>query len=1479
MSLKPNQMSHNKTSSPLKPSKETRGPAEHSDGDGDLEIVLPESPPKRSPRKSPIKIDPKVVETIEDEIEEELKKKAEKSNLTVHNVKSIIRQVLTNEHVRAMLENNASDDESPEMVPFEPKLTRAKAKELYSSNSSPVNIPWVPVPPPSETHVLIGEDLKEDDSGDEYVPGEDESEDENNESCASESDVNSLPPPTPPTICTEDQSTQTTELTYTDDGVFKIPPPKSLQEEAADEVANIALRTRSKINLSSTPLEVIEESFIPPDITTDMYDMECDDDDWKEFLKGFTKPLEELTKPTEDEEHDPEYDYLADDDKNLLDKEDLRIDKAVKITKKEVKELWEEVFDYLHNLSCEYDEKYQSQEQTAIQEMLNSSLANIGPDISCVGLDNSVQVEEKKSIFDLKLTYQQLCIIEQQMRQHVQMLAQNFLLTFEHPEYHEFSRQVKEYLLNLKYLGEGRTYSVFRPSNLLLALEVVDSWAKLFETNCSEVIDTRRHVQQELSKSLHYKMAGNWQYILTFPKLILETVSKSEVFTYPSLLPQIPFKSEQFFGSKSRFSDAEERLLAFGLDQFKTFLLGTEKGKKVHLNDVIGHVQEHMMPHRTKGSILKHIVKTKHPRCVTNPIQQYFMLNKVKPVVHYIYPLDQLVAPCKRLPEELPAQWRDFVNVRWGNVFANQNVLNLPTVIPQQYIIIKTPLTNSSLTPLITTSPFVIQAQPTRTPKKSAKKAKTNLAKAFDAAVKHDYPNKTSQNSPKSQLKRADLNSSLTSIEQFVSIFLRPIPIQHLVRFLMDLNNKPARVNRVFVSSNMLSMPSLSTPLKAMEDNAEEPNVDNKRPETVTSSSTVINQDRKEKVSKNLEFLTITNSSFQKENTSSEVEFSTELNSIQISQILQSEEADGPGGGSSGYSSSGTVKNNSTQNSTTLAKSNTKKEPTVPKKKGIKIKKDFLANLAIASPADPESEKHKNELFAIAYYDKLRETLDLEDYHKLMQVLNDFGSGDVIDLYKDVQGILQPKYTELAEEFLLFLREKEAMAVGQLMPWLEMQARTRFLRKLEIFLKDQPGQLKKIYNSLMELSKDKDVTKEKVKSVLLPMLKGNSLLYDLLMQNFKDEPPTESLLSGPYETIDINKELARPEGEEIFETFAVPNDEDKYGGQNCICHCHRIEDKEYKSRAKHCANCGLKFVNGKLYLAAGRSFQPATVTFRTSPHTNHNARLMTKHATAPSNSMHKKKRCDSSPNKIAGSSGKENVEEDTEEDEPRKRKRSVSQKTPKKRRKTGEAAAPPKASSPPKKSLRKRTYSSKTRTKKEEINKTEEEEGEEEEEEEEGESDNFKEEEAREEKTEEEEFEIVAELEESEHETSEERAEKSLDDCMDSSGESLEKPSSPGQQTAESESEIYQEESSQDNYESDDSTTSEESTKGSQSDTDEPPWRREEDTIILETLQKEDDKEYALQIIAERLPSRTVGQIRNRLTRLMDLLIETLRTT
>lgn len=129
--------------------------------------------------------------------------------------------------------------------------------------------------------------------------------------------------------------------------MFKIPHSKSETTEVVEDT-NIAKRTRSKLCLTSTPLEQIEGAFIPPDITTDMYDMDCDNDDWMDFLKKFTRPLDEIVKSNEqeDEEQDPEYNILADEELDEVDKEELRMDKAVKVSKKELNNLITELFEY-----------------------------------------------------------------------------------------------------------------------------------------------------------------------------------------------------------------------------------------------------------------------------------------------------------------------------------------------------------------------------------------------------------------------------------------------------------------------------------------------------------------------------------------------------------------------------------------------------------------------------------------------------------------------------------------------------------------------------------------------------------------------------------------------------------------------------------------------------------------------------------------------------------------------------------------------------------------------------------------------------------------------------------------------------------------------------------------------------------------------------------------------------------------------------
>ena len=51
----------------------------------------------------------------------------------------------------------------------------------------------------------------------------------------------------------------------------------------------IANRTRSKLTLTDTPLDELEANFVAPDITEDMYDTECNNEEWTTFLSTLNK--------------------------------------------------------------------------------------------------------------------------------------------------------------------------------------------------------------------------------------------------------------------------------------------------------------------------------------------------------------------------------------------------------------------------------------------------------------------------------------------------------------------------------------------------------------------------------------------------------------------------------------------------------------------------------------------------------------------------------------------------------------------------------------------------------------------------------------------------------------------------------------------------------------------------------------------------------------------------------------------------------------------------------------------------------------------------------------------------------------------------------------------------------------------------------------------------------------------------------------
>ncbi|XP_059363940.1 GON-4-like protein [Carassius carassius] len=383
----------------------------------------------------------KTTEELEedDESEEELRKldrdltlKSKKLKLSSVNVRNIIHEVVTNEHVVAMMK--AAIRETQDMPMFEPKMTRSKLKEVVEKGVGMGNWDISPIKKPSEIKppqfVDIPLQEEEDSSDEEYCPDEDE-EDETAEETFLESDVESTassprgsrrstshtprqcddasnsprlpklsrhlrveavpmgPPAPPPQSCGISRSLRAPDpfiekLHAVDKELELSPlcmePYQALNSGGGGQLNDslVACRTRSKRPLRDVPLDQLEAELCAPDITPDMYDNVStpEDPEWTQWLQGLmTSNLD--NEEEADEDDDPEYNFL--DDLDEPDLEDYRNDRAVRITKKEVNELMEELFETFHDelAAKEQNEEGHEEEEERDEEVNDTPQFNV----------------------------------------------------------------------------------------------------------------------------------------------------------------------------------------------------------------------------------------------------------------------------------------------------------------------------------------------------------------------------------------------------------------------------------------------------------------------------------------------------------------------------------------------------------------------------------------------------------------------------------------------------------------------------------------------------------------------------------------------------------------------------------------------------------------------------------------------------------------------------------------------------------------------------------------------------------------------------------------------------------------------------------------------------------------------------------------------------------------------------------------------
>ncbi|XP_046423902.1 GON-4-like protein [Neodiprion fabricii] len=638
----------------------------YSDSDGELEIDVSEidNYERQNDRTRIREMDKdiSVFNKMEEEIERQLDAKAARTNLTATNVKNILKHVITNEHVMAMVKRKAYNLEDD--LIFEPKLTRAKAKELAMSQP---NIPW-PITPikklkGSEVQVLIEQELPEDSSDEEYHPGQDEPSDDERETEGSSvsSDVDSQPatpaPPANQQPVVEEPQLKIVNVRYDEAGVFKIPEARP---PATSESENIGQRTRSKLCLSETPLEQIEQAFVPPDITTDMYDWDWDvDEDWNNFLKEFTQPLTQEIIGEDDPEADPEYNILEDEDGDLLDKEELRMDKAVKVTRKELNNLVAELFEFADMFSKEDQDvtkkKRSSDTMNSITEntSINGSVIELLPVLAESNLPKLVSTEQRV------LLHVQLC-------QHIQLVAQHFALTYMHPELHSQAKMCKDNLNSLRYLSNGEN-SAFNAINLPDALELVSD----LETQFKDPKSRQNYIEFlnqeiELGKA---RLKQKMRYIPKYYPAIKNLLLKGKALIYPQLLPEIPFGHCPKRVKMNTYLKSEDQLIVLGLEQFIPFVSLKQtkfKNEKMKLFDTAQLISQYLVPNKDPSTLFKHINKCRTNQ-TKNPIQEWYKTEKVPNVIHCIIPVSKndLKAPLEQPFNRLSVQWqRMFTDIK-----------------------------------------------------------------------------------------------------------------------------------------------------------------------------------------------------------------------------------------------------------------------------------------------------------------------------------------------------------------------------------------------------------------------------------------------------------------------------------------------------------------------------------------------------------------------------------------------------------------------------------------------------------------------------------------------------------------------------------------------------------------------------------------------------------------------------------------------
>ncbi|XP_012663964.1 GON-4-like protein [Otolemur garnettii] len=490
---------------------------------------------------------------LDDMLDRTLEDGARQHSLTAVNVRNILHEVITNEHVVAMMK--AAISETEDMPMFEPKMTRSKLKEVVEKgvviptwNISPIKKASEIKPPQ-----FVDIHLEEDDSSDEEYQPDDEEEDETAEESLLESDVESTA--SSPRGSKKSRLRQSSEMTETDEESGMLseaekvttpsirhisaevvpmgppPPPKPKQTKDSafmeklhavdEELASspvcmdsfqpmddslIAFRTRSKMPLKDVPLGQLEAELQAPDITPDMYDPNtADDEDWKMWLGGLMND-DVGNEEKEVNELMEELFETFQDEMGFSNMEDDGPEEEERVAESRPNFNTPQALRFEEPLANLLNEQRRTVKELFEQLKMKKSSAKQQQEVE------KVKPQSEKVQQTLILDSAQRKRLQQQMQQHVQLLTQIHLLATCNPSLSSEASTTRIFLKELGTFAQSsialhhqlspRFQTLFQPCNLIGAMQLIE--------------DFNTHVNIDWSPHKTVKKTGRGQIVSAF---------------------------------------------------------------------------------------------------------------------------------------------------------------------------------------------------------------------------------------------------------------------------------------------------------------------------------------------------------------------------------------------------------------------------------------------------------------------------------------------------------------------------------------------------------------------------------------------------------------------------------------------------------------------------------------------------------------------------------------------------------------------------------------------------------------------------------------------------------------------------------------------------------------------------------------------------------------------------------------------------